>query len=348
MILVNTPGHWNHVYGSLRHASWNGCTPTDLVFPFFLFIVGVAMWYSFKKYDHQLSPKLWRKIIVRALLIFIIGVALNTYPFYDQAISEIRIMGVLQRIAVAFFFGALICVAVPQRFLHWAAGVILIAYWLILRLWGGDSPYALETNVVRKVDIAIFGEEHLYHGFGIAFDPEGLLSSLPAVGTVIIGFIVGRYIDRTKLRGPAISTLLLCGVLGIGLGLLWNIVFPINKPLWTSSYVVYTGGIAIILLTLFLWLMDIRNWKKWAHPLIVFGLNPLFIYALSIVIIKTFGHIAWESHGEMTDLREYLYEAVFVPLAGNMNGSLLFALCYVALHWFIAWWMYRKRIFIKI
>lgn len=347
MILVNTPGDWNFVYSPLRHASWNGCTPTDLVFPFFLYIVGVAMWYSFKKFGHRATPEWWRKVALRALLIFVIGLALNVFPF-DQPISEWRIMGVLQRIAVAFFFGAIACVLTPKRWLHWLAGGILILYWLLMAALGGDAPYSLEDNFARAADVVIFGADHIYQGFGMPFDPEGLISSIPAVVTVIIGYLVGSYIDATKLKAPALASLFIYGCLGILLGLVWNEAFPINKPLWTSSYVVYTAGIATLLLTLFLWIIDVLKYRKWAHPLVVFGVNPLFIYALSIVFIKILSHIQVTYEGADINARQWAYEAIFAPLAGPVNGSLFFALTYVAIHLLIAWILYRRSIFIKV
>ncbi|MDX1478289.1 MAG: DUF5009 domain-containing protein [Saprospiraceae bacterium] len=348
MILVNTPGSWSYVYPPLRHAEWEGCTPTDLVFPFFLFIVGVAMWYSFKKFDHRPSPEAWRKILKRAALIFLIGLGLNAFPFYDHSLSTLRIMGVLQRISVAFLFGAAICITVPRKRLHWVVATILLGYWALLRFLGGEGAYDLETNIARQVDLAVLGEAHVWRGFGIPFDPEGLMSSLPAVATVVLGFMLGSYIDRSKLQGAALPTICVFGVIGVALGLVWHQSFPIIKGLWTSSYVVYTAGIAAVLLAIFLWLIDVKGWKRWAQPFVVFGMNPLFIYALSVLFVKILTRIRWESDGETVNAFGWAYEAVFVPLAGNLNGSLLFALTYVFIHWLIAWWLFRRRIFIKV
>ena len=348
MILVNTPGTWEYVYPPLRHAKWEGCTPTDLVFPFFLFIVGTAMWYSFKKFDHKASAAAWTKIFKRAALIFVIGIALNVFPFYDQPLETWRIMGVLQRIAVAFLFGAIICILVPLRGIPVATGVILLGYWLLLWAAGGEGAFSLEDNYARTVDLAIFGEGHVYQGFGIPFDPEGLISSIPAVATVLIGFMVGSYIDRSQLQGKALRNLFIAGIAMVLTGWTWGHSFPIIKALWTSSYVLYTAGIATIVLAVFLWLIDIIGWKKWAHPFIVFGLNPLFIYALSVLFVKIMVRIPVGSGALQTDLKSWLYAEVFQPLAGNLNGSLLFALCYVALHWAIAYVLYRRNIIIKV
>lgn len=347
MILVNDPGNWRYVYRPLRHAEWIGCTPTDLVFPFFLFIVGVAMWYSFKKFDHKPTVQVWKKIFVRAALIFLIGLLLNAFPFYDMELTSFRIMGVLQRIAVAFLFGAIICMSVPRKYLHWVAAAILLGYWGLLAFFGGEDPYGLETNIARQIDLAILGENHVWGGFGIPFDPEGLISSIPAVATVIIGFLIGSYIDRTQLRRPALSTLVAVGAIGVGLGLVWGQSFPIIKGLWTSSYVVYTAGLATILLALFLWLIDMKGYRRWAQPLVVFGMNPLFIYALSGIIIQVMGMIKIGGGMGRTSLREGIYNEL-AAVFGEMNGSLGFALLYVGLHWLIAWWMFQKKIFIKV
>ncbi len=344
MILVNTPGSWEYVYPPLRHAAWEGCTPTDLVFPFFLYIVGVAMWFSFKKFGHRGDRQIYLKIAKRAALIFLIGLLLNAFPFYDLELSSLRIMGVLQRIAVAFFLGAVICTSIRREWLPYVAAAILLGYWGLLSL-GGSDPYSLENNLVLTVDLALLGADHLYGGFGIPFDPEGLLSSIPAIGTVIIGYLVGSYIDRSKMQRPALSTLVAVGVLGIAIGMLWGRVFPIIKALWTSSYVLYTAGIATLVLTLFVWLIDMKGIKKWSQPLIVFGLNPLFIYALSGIIIRIMWMIKWDD-GEQA-LQPFIYNGL-ASVFGDTGGSLAFAILYVMLHWLIAWWMYKRKIFIKV
>jgi predicted acyltransferase len=325
MILVNTPGSWAHVYPPLKHAEWHGCTPTDLVFPFFLFIVGVAMWFSLKKMNHNFSWALFQKVGRRALLIFFIGLGLKAFPFYNLAFDSFRIMGVLQRIAVAFFFGAMIS-------------------------WFGDGePYTLESNFARHVDLLIFGEAHIYKGFGIPFDPEGLLSSIPAVGTVIIGFIIGSYIDARKNTKNFFPFLVLFGVALAVLGKAWEPFFPINKPLWTSSYVVYTCGLATILLAIFIWVIDVKRWKKWAQPLIEYGMNPLFTFVLSILWVKLLIRvIRWSADGASMNGYNWLYQTIFVPIAGNLNGSLLFGLFHVAIFWFVAHLLYKKKIFIKV
>ena len=253
MILVNMPGSWGHIYAPLRHAAWHGATPTDLIFPFFLFVVGTSMWFSFRKFDHRLSPPLARKIVRRVALIFLVGLFLSAYPFVGRDLpGDLRIMGVLQRIALAYGLAAFLVLLLSPRNVVAASAAILLGYWALLLAVGGAEPYALESNVVRRVDLAIFGEAHVWHGFGIPFDPEGLLSTLPAVVTVVMGYIAGRWITESPRREDAILRMLLTGTLLILAGVAWNPLFPINKPLWTGSYVLYTGGIAFVALAWFI------------------------------------------------------------------------------------------------
>jgi predicted acyltransferase len=349
MILVNMPGSWSHVYAPLRHAKWHGCTPTDLVFPFFLFIVGVAMTYSFKKYDNKLSPTVLKKIAKRVVLIFVIGLFLNAFPFHKD-LSQLRILGVLQRIAIVYGIAALLYLALSRTRLVFLSAILLVVYWLLLLSFGQGDPYALETNLVRTIDLKILGRSHVWGGFGIPFDPEGLLSTLPAVVTAILGAFTGRLIQTASRLRFAVVKLLLAGSAAIVLGRLWNLVFPINKALWTSSYVIYTSGLAMLFLAVLLWLIDVRGYKKWAFPFVVFGMNPLFLYALHALWVRTYLYLIKfkTSDGTATNAYQWLYQNIFAPLAGPLNGSLLFAISHVFLFWLILLVLYRRRIFIKI
>jgi predicted acyltransferase len=349
MILVNMPGSWSHVYAPLRHAKWHGCTPTDLVFPFFLFIVGAAMAYSFRKYDHRLSPAAIKKIARRAVLIFVIGLFLNAFPFH-KPFSEFRILGVLQRIAIAYGIGALLYLSLSRTRLIIVSALILIGYWLLLLGFGRPEPFALETNLVRAVDLKILGENHVWGGFGVPFDPEGLLSTLPAVVTVILGALTGRMIQAAAQLRSAVPRILLAGVSAIVLGQLWGLALPINKALWTSSYVLYTAGLAMLFVAVLLWIIDVRGYRRWAYPFVVFGMNPLFLYALSAVWVRTCIYLIKFETADGTAMNAYkwLYQSIFVPIAGPLNGSLLFAISHVFLFWLILLALYRKRIFIKI
>ncbi len=344
MILVNTPGSWAYVYPPLDHAKWHGCTPTDLVFPFFLFIVGTAMWFSFKNFNHQLSSKAVRKIIKRTILIFLIGTAMKLYSMLLRDNSHFRVMGVLQRIALAYGFASFLVLSMKKRNIVLLSAFILFAYWFMLWFFGGDDPYALESNFERVIDLKVIGARFLYKGEGIPFDPEGLLSTLPAIVTVVIGYLTGSFIDQMKNRNKMVLQMLGFGVVLVIGGLIWNEFFPINKKLWTSSYVLYTAGLAQIFLSFFIWIIDIKGFKKWVQPFIWYGMNPLFIYVMSIVLVITYLGV----HLDGMTFYSWLYKKVFVAIAGNMNGSLLFALFHVVFFGFVGWLMYRKKVFIKI
>ena len=351
MILVNTPGSWSHVYAPLLHAKWDGATPTDLVFPFFLFIVGVSMFFSFSKFNQALDVQLTTKILKRVFLIFIIGLALNYFPFYNRTLENLRIMGVLQRIALAYGIGAFICITIPSKNL-WRAGVlILVGYWLLLILLGGVEPFSLEGNFARIVDLKIFGEHHVYKGFGIPFDPEGLFSTIPASVTVIFGYLMGKLIQETADKSMLVKNLLLTGAITIFLGLFWNQYFPINKPIWSSSYVLYAGGIACMVIAILIEVIDIRGYKNWTQPFVVFGMNPLIIYVLSGVLVKVMINIVkWNSGADSTNLYSWLYHDVLATMLPNQLkfASFLFALLIVITCWLFGWVLYKKKIFIKV
>lgn len=356
MIIVNTPGTWAHVWPPLNHSPWNGCTPTDLVFPSFLFIVGVAMWFSFRKFDHKLNRPALMKILRRTVLIFLIGLFINFLFVFN--FKDLRILGVLQRIALAYGIAAVLVTILKPAGRWILAAAILLGYWGILVLFGGENPYDLLTNVVRHVDLALLGPNHVWHGFPldmgdpaqkIAFDPEGLLSTLPAIVNVIFGYQVGELIGTSKDHAQVSKRLLIFGAAGVVIGLLWNIVLPINKPIWTSSYVVYTTGIGTLILALFLWVIDVKGWHKWAQPFRVYGMNPLFVYVLADLWVIFLFAIRLPLHGEKLSGYAWIYQAVFVPLAGNNAfGSFLFGLAHACLFWVVAEILYRKRIFIKI
>jgi len=348
MIMVNTPGSWSYVYAPLRHASWHGCTLTDLVFPFFLFIVGVSMWYSFKKYGSIISKKTLLKIAKRMVVIFLLGLFLNLYPYFD--FNQVRIMGVLQRIAIAYGLAAVLCLYFKNIQLIVVLAVILLGYWALLFLGGEADVFSLESNFVRKIDLLILGENHIFKGFGIPFDPEGIFSTIPAIGNVIIGYIVGQIIDTQKNITIPFRKLIFYGSILVVIGQVWNLVFPINKPLWTSSYVLYTSGLSILFFTFLIWIIDIKKQNKWAIPAIHFGTNPLFIFIFSGIYIKTILFLIKPtgSHGVKISGYKYLFEEVFVPIAGNMNGSLLFAVTHIIAFWLLTYLLYKKKIFIKI
>jgi predicted acyltransferase len=352
MILVNTPGSWEHVYAPLRHAEWHGWTPTDLVFPFFLFIVGVSMSFSYAKFDYRWRSDSVVKLLRRGALIFIVGLLLNAFPFYDLNLGTLRIMGVLQRIALAFVLGGLLVLAFRGKWLPLVLGTlfILLFYWLLMAWAGGEGAYALESNFARKIDLMLIGEAHMYRGFGLAFEPEGLISTIPSVGTVILGFLTGKWLKVGRASTRKLLQILFIGVLLSCVAWLWALVFPINKALWTSSYVLLSGGFAMMVLVLFYYLIDLKGFKGWSRFFEAFGVNPLFAFVLSVVWVKVLIRIIrFEgADGQMINGYHWLYQELFLPLAGEMNGSLLFAICHVLFFWRILFYLYRKRIFIKI
>lgn len=349
MILVNNPGSWAHIYTPLEHAKWHGCTPTDLVFPFFLFVVGVSMFFSFSKYGNTLNKESLLKIGKRTLLIFAIGLFLNSFPQWITDYSKLRIMGVLQRIALAYGIGAVIVMASPRKYLPYIGGAILLFYCGLMHVLGGSDPFSLEGNATIAFDSAILGVNHLYKGFGIPFDPEGLLSTIPAIVTVIIGYLVGSVVkDTEKKQVPKI--LILFGAGAILAGLIWSLAFPINKPIWTSSYVLYTAGWACVVLALLIWIIDLKGYSKWTSFFVVFGMNPLFIFALSGLWAKIMGRLVHFDNpdGKVISGSAKLYRDVFLPMAGELNGSLLFAIFHVVVFWLIGYVLYKKKIFIKV
>ena len=344
MIIVNDPGSWNYVYAPLEHAPWNGWTPTDLVFPFFVFIVGLSMSFSFRKFNND-KNQLIRKILWRTAMIFLVGLLLNWYPFFNKSLTNLRLFGVLQRIALAYGFGALLCAFLNVRALIGALIIILFGYWGILLSTGVDDPLSLENNLVRSIDLMLFGENHIYHGYGIPFDPEGLLSTLPTIGTVILGFLTGKMIQSTDSNQTKIINLIVIGPILIILAYIWQwLGFPINKPIWSISYVLLTAGLAMILFALLLWLIDVKEWTGWTYIFRVFGLNPLAAFALSGLIMKTFFLI---KIGDQ-NLYGWLYSNVFQSIFRNYFGSFLQALTYTMFIWFFAWQLYIRNKVIKL
>ncbi|MDO6487878.1 heparan-alpha-glucosaminide N-acetyltransferase domain-containing protein [Colwellia sp. 6_MG-2023] len=341
MILVNTPGTWGHVYAPLLHADWHGATPTDLVFPFFLFIIGSAMFFSFKKSDFTANSEQFLKILKRGFIMFFIGFMLNVIPF-DTPLEDLRIMGVLQRIGIAYVIAASLVLLLNRRGIFIFSGVILLAYWGLL-VSVGEAGLTLEGNIIRQFDLAILGANHMYTMRDVSFDPEGLLSTIPAVVNMWLGFELTRYLTSIKEKKSSVIKLIIIGSLAIGLGALWHLVLPINKPLWTSSYVIYTTGFACLLLAIFIWLIDIKGHEKLVSPLLVYGTNPLFVYVLSFVFVTTYLIIPVGD----SSLYRWLYEQ-YKLFAEPTLASFLFALSHVILFWFVSLKLYQHKIFIKI
>jgi len=348
MIIVITPGSWKYVYPPLRHASWNGCTLADLVFPFFLFIAGASMWYSLKKYGHELNGGSILRILRRTITIFAAGLFLNIFPHFGMDYATLRIMGVLQRVALAYFTGALICLIISRDYLWVSIAVILILYWILLAFSGGSDSFSLEGNLVRKIDMALLGEGHLGKEFGIPFEPEGLLSTLPAACIVIIGYFTGGITGQGSPGGKAALKIILLGAAAAGLGLLWNLFFPINKPLWTSSYILFASGIAMGVFAVIFLVSDVLKFQIWGTPFRVFGTNALFSYFLTVILTELLLFIQVPSGNTNISLYGWFYEKVCVPVAGTINGSLMFAIIQVIIIWLLALIFFRKKIYIRL
>lgn len=354
MILVNTPGSWSTIYAPFRHAAWHGFTITDLVFPAFLFAVGNAMSFSLKKYAQQGNTAFLKKVFKRTILIFVIGLFLSAFPFvYRDGNGELilknfqnmRIMGVLQRIALCYFFAALIIHYFQLKASLIISVVILFGYWSIMYFFGNaGDPYSLHGNAALKFDLMVFRPENIWKGFGIPFDPEGLLSTLPAIVNVIAGYAAGVFIQKSGNTLPTIWKLTAAGLLLVILAQVWDIWFPINKPLWTSSYVLLSVGWVMVILTALILVIEIWRVKAWTYFLEVFGRNPLFIFVLSGLVVMLMNIIYINGIASKT----YIYNNYFLSWLSTYNASLLFATCYMLLMWLIGYIMDKRNIYIKV
>ena len=358
MILVNNPGSWTNIYAPLKHAEWHGCTPTDLIFPFFLFIVGVSISYALgSKKGYMSHSKLIMTALKRALILFGLGLFLNLFPkvFTEpmEAFQTVRIPGVLQRIAIVFFITAVIFIKTnPKTQLRLLIG-ILIAYWAMMTLIPvpgvGYANLEKETNLGAWLDRSILTEAHLWRS-AKTWDPEGILSTLPAIGTGLFGVLVGTWLKRKdREESVKISWMFSIGVLAVILGLIWDLCFPINKALWTSSFVLYAGGLATIGLALCYWLIDVQGYKKGTKPFVVYGVNAITVFFLSGLIPRILTMIKVNmSDGTTVNSREWMYETFFSPYFSPINASLAGAVTFILIWLGILWWMYNKKIIIKV
>ncbi len=348
MIIVNTPGDWSIAYNMLEHAAWHGFTPTDLVFPSFVFITGVSSWFSYKKYNHTLSSDLMMKIWKRTLIIFLLGVGLYAFPFYNRPIGTWRILGVLQRIALCYGIGSTLCLLLNKKQIIALGAGLLLAYWAIMLSFG---DLTMGGNAGLKLDLWLFGEGHLYHGEGIAFDPEGLLSTLPALVTFLMGYITGQFIGTTSDKTLIVKQLAIWGVMLVVVGLLWNFAFPINKKLWTSSYVLFVGGLSMLIFDLCYYVVDVKGHQQWGKFFTVFGTNAILAYMVSellIIIISNFIHVT-DASGKVLNGHEVTFKYFFASWAGATDfASLLFALSFMLVCWGITGLFYRKDLFLKV
>jgi predicted acyltransferase len=368
MIMVNNPGSWAHIYPPLDHAEWHGLTPTDLVFPFFLFAVGNALSFVMPRLQAGGDGVFWKKVIKRSLLIYLIGLFLTWWPFcrweeghlvlrhwVDPKNPEngVRILGVLARIAICYFFASIIIYYLKPRAAFYAGLLLLLLYWTLCFSLG---DYTMTGWFGNKVDRAVLGVAHMYKGEGIPFDPEGIMSTMSAIVEVIFGYLVGDYIQKKGKNFEMLSGLFVAGVAMLLTGFCWDMVFPINKKIWTSSYTVYTSGLAIITIATMIYLIEFKNVRGWLGKFFdVFGKNALFVFALSAFIPKGLALIRIPDHlnekGKMVYYNpwSWLYQKVLVNIPGDPRiGSLLYAICVIILMWAICYWMNKKKIYIKV
>jgi predicted acyltransferase len=348
MIIVNSPGgplNWS----PLEHASWNGFTLTDLVFPTFLFVVGNAMSFSIPKYEALGNAAVLKKIFKRTAIIFLLGYLMYWFPFVQtneagewmmKPISETRIFGVLQRIALCYGIAALIIHYWKSNGALYFSIFALVAYRFLL----GFGDLTLEGNAVTKLDTWLIGTSHLYMGEGVAFDPEGLLSTLPSIVNVLVGYLAGRFIQQNGQNYETIAKLMMAGVVLTIAAFWWDLFFPINKKLWTSSYVLLTVGIDLLVLPILIFLIDMAGKKNWTYPFEVFGRNTLFIYLLSEVFVI----ILWTVSIGDQSLYRWIYTNVFNPAFGDYLGSFLFAFWVMASCWVVGYIMDKKGIYVKV
>lgn len=354
MVIVNTPGSWSHMYGPLMHAEWHGFTPTDLVFPTFLFVVGNAMSFALKKMKDMPASAFYAKVFKRSFLIFAIGWLLNAFPFadYDAAgklvfidLTEVRFFGVLQRIALAYLLAALVLYWGGTKFAWIYSGGMLLLYWPLMYFFGDSGdPYGLTGNAQIKLDLAVIGAERMYMGEGIPFDPEGILSTFTSAVNVLAGFLAGKLIQQKGNNLATVKQLVTIGVALIFVSYAWNIGFPINKKIWTSPYVLLTVGWDLVLIGFLIFIVEIRKISNWTYFFQVFGRNPLILYVFSGIVISVFSMIPI---GEGS-LQDVIYSQLFTSWLDPKNASFLFSLAYMLLIWVIGYWMDKKKVYIRV
>jgi predicted acyltransferase len=349
MILVNNPGSWDNVYTPLLHAHWHGCTPTDLIFPFFLFIVGVSIHFAYQsKIDEGLSKKNVAKILKRSTIIFLLGLMLALIPKFN--IATVRIPGVLQRISIVF-----LCCALLYLSTQWLAQfrivlVLLVGYFVLMTFVPvpgvGHANLEPETNLGAWLDRMILNG-HLW-AQSKTWDPEGLLSTLPAVATGMLGMLCGKLFSSINVPSERVAWIFFVGAILIIAGLVWGMVFPINKVLWTSSYVLYTGGIAMQLLAACYWLIDVQGIKKWSMPFVYYGTNAIFVFVASGLLAKLLLRIKLGEVENQHSLWSMIYQNAYANWLSPRNASLAFAITLILLFGLILRWMYNKKIFVKV
>jgi predicted acyltransferase len=380
MILVNNPGSWGHIYSPLDHAEWNGCTPTDLVFPFFLFAVGNAMAFVMPKLEAAGESFFWKKVLKRTFLIFFIGLMLNWFPFIkydaegnfigkpwsfingDGVEDGVRMLGVLQRIAICYLLASIIVHYFKVRGAFVVSAFLLLGYWFLCVVANPTDPFSMVGYFGNNIDISIFSKHHLLHidkvdGKVFHFDYEGLVSSICAIVQVVFGYLIGNYILQKGKTQEMLNALFVTGCILMLTGMAWDMVFPLNKKIWSSSYTIYTTGLAVLVLSVMMYLIEFKNVKgAWSRFFDVFGKNALFIFVLSGALPRLLSLIRIPNG--LTDLGKpkfltpfsWFYENICKHIlpAEPRFGSLIYALCFIAMMWFFAWILDKKKIYIKV
>lgn len=368
MILVNNPGSWADAYRPLEHAEWNGLTPTDLVFPFFMFIMGMSAFLSLRKYNLKFSGPVFWKILRRSVLIYLIGMFLTWFAMFLRGVcngeefwasmntfDHIRTLGVLPRLAICYGIGSLVGVLFSRKTVKWLVVVMLVAYAVMIIV--GNGYEFSQQNIIVVVDRAVIGEAHMYTdwvgGISMKFDPEGFLSTLPSIAHMLIGFLCGNILVSTKDNLHRINRLFIVGAVLTFAGFLLSYGLPINKKIWSPTFVLTTCGLASTLLALLIWFIDVRGHRRWTGFFHAFGVNPLFLYCVSTVLGIAIGLVRFPyaaAEGGVITVKNFIFNQCLLPLCcGDASlASLLFSLLFVVFIWCLGYPLYRKKIYIRI
>lgn len=354
MIIVNTPGNGDTTWSPLNHAKWHGFTPTDLVFPSFLFAVGNAMSFVMEKWETLPQSQVVWKILKRTFIIFLLGYLMYWFPFVKWGeggrlvafpVEDTRVFGVLQRIALCYGIAALLIYYLKPKAALIISIILLLLYWILLFAFGDSAdPLSMQGNLGSVIDRWLLNEKHLYHGEGVAFDPEGLLSTMPAVANVVAGYIVGKFIQEKGNTYEGLTKLLLAGSFLLFAAYCVNLGFPINKKLWTSSFVLHTVGLDCIIIAIIIYIINFKQQTKWTYFFEVFGRNPLFIYLLS----EVGAILLWFFKADAdTPLYSWMYNTIFIH-AGPYFGSFLFAVSVMLVCWLVGYVLDKRKIYVRV